>query len=623
MYGEIEDFQSNFPHLWELESQRDLLLRNIDTAIESEDFLKAEEMQAELSELEGVLETERDAMVALGLVENMDEVLLLKSRCNIDIKLSRLETELNLSVREKDYQRCREVQQDIEMLKMLTKLRPTSTEMESQLELLNKKLTKCHSEKDWEGAEKVANQIDRLESTLSLERAAVRIPHEEGSENSRASSNIDEIVGAIAIGGPDDPGERRRGRELQGSDSVVSFDSHDSRRPAQKQTRQVVNNQGLPVATAVGGRSKQVENPQPHASAPSRIYSEREQLEQNKLQFWSNVSNRLKLGVNESAPMGPQKRPSSQYTSPTSGLVIPEDLEVNMNDAESVSSAVTLDVRLNKEEEGKEKSFDEIDEKQLAAESPLQRQGSFLSKHEQFSAKDLDYGEMTTHPDGRVMTHPEKIDLREKYGYCTTCIGVPIQLYTISKNRLRRVTKTPISIDDQCHAGKCLICHPLENPNHSAAERLPRKKPPPNLTSNWEDDFPAYVPDTDDDSGDKKPAAKTSTAANRTEGEDTDSVAAIAGHDIQFNPPGEEEDQSRLQVTGAMSGQAGIESYLASDDQEMDAQVQQSLATAPETAPIYPVAVEQVPDDNEDAKPKPRRSKWRFSLSRNLSRRKN
>ena len=169
---EIESMKPHFPHLWELESQSDVLLSDLEAAVEKEDFLLAGQISHTQKENQRRLEKEREAMVTCGLLDAMDDILALQARCNIDRRISMLSEELQRRSKESAYGRCSEINEEINQLRILAKLRPTLDEMVIALELLHTELARCQADNDWEAAKKVSPKIGKLQLRLEVERSA-------------------------------------------------------------------------------------------------------------------------------------------------------------------------------------------------------------------------------------------------------------------------------------------------------------------------------------------------------------------------------------------------------------------------------------------------------------------
>ena len=192
---EIESMKPHFPHLWELESQSDALLSDVEAAVENEDFLLAGQISHTQKEIQSRLETEREAMVTCGLLDAMDDILALQARCNIDRRISMLSEELQRMSKESAYGRCSEINEEINQLRILTKLRPTLDEMVIALELLHTELARCQADNDWEAAKKVSSQIDKLKLRLEVERTASMLTDGVCLDNTRILQPADEFRG--------------------------------------------------------------------------------------------------------------------------------------------------------------------------------------------------------------------------------------------------------------------------------------------------------------------------------------------------------------------------------------------------------------------------------------------
>ena len=100
---------------------------------------------------------------------------------------------------------------------------------------------------------------------------------------------------------------------------------------------------------------------------------------------------------------------------------------------------------------------------------------------------ELAYNEMTVETSGAVMDRKSKMALREKYGFCIDCIGVPVQLYEVKRNKLNPLwppAKTALSTPGKCDGGKCFVCHPELDPDRRARhQRHPRTRDDRRLTS--------------------------------------------------------------------------------------------------------------------------------------------
>ena len=87
------------------------------------------------------------------------------------------------------------------------------------------------------------------------------------------------------------------------------------------------------------------------------------------------------------------------------------------------------------------------------------------SKSLKVECEDLSYQTMTVRDCGTMMTREEKEYLRSRYGYCTTCPGVPILLFIKSKSRLVPFAKKePRTAESECLDGVCLRCNPDKDP---------------------------------------------------------------------------------------------------------------------------------------------------------------
>jgi hypothetical protein len=81
-------------------------------------------------------------------------------------------------------------------------------------------------------------------------------------------------------------------------------------------------------------------------------------------------------------------------------------------------------------------------------------------------AFELSYRDMAVDASGSVMSRDEKVVLRQSFGYCTTCMGVPILLFDIRKSRLNPLwmSKKPRTMEGECLDGQCLPCKPAGTP---------------------------------------------------------------------------------------------------------------------------------------------------------------
>ena len=77
-----------------------------------------------------------------------------------------------------------------------------------------------------------------------------------------------------------------------------------------------------------------------------------------------------------------------------------------------------------------------------------------------WTVQDLSYQDMAVDETGAVLSRDRKERLRLKHGYCPTCPTIPIQLYTMKRSRLNPLwsSKTPRSVEAECHNGMCLKC---------------------------------------------------------------------------------------------------------------------------------------------------------------------
>jgi hypothetical protein len=85
----------------------------------------------------------------------------------------------------------------------------------------------------------------------------------------------------------------------------------------------------------------------------------------------------------------------------------------------------------------------------------------------------LSYIELTMEDSGKLVNNSKKRELREKYGYCLGCEGLPIQLFKVKKNALNpfRVRKAPRAVAGECAGGVCYACQPQQDPSLSPEQR--------------------------------------------------------------------------------------------------------------------------------------------------------
>lgn len=68
---------------------------------------------------------------------------------------------------------------------------------------------------------------------------------------------------------------------------------------------------------------------------------------------------------------------------------------------------------------------------------------------------------MTVGPSGSIMCREEKLDWRQKLGYCTTCTERPVLLFKMKRSRLNPLwkSKEPRTVPGECENGVCFRCH--------------------------------------------------------------------------------------------------------------------------------------------------------------------
>jgi hypothetical protein len=81
-------------------------------------------------------------------------------------------------------------------------------------------------------------------------------------------------------------------------------------------------------------------------------------------------------------------------------------------------------------------------------------------------AFELSYRDMAVDASGSVMSRDQKAVLRESFGYCATCTGIPILLFDIRKSRLNPLwmSKKPRTMEGESLNGQCLRCKPEGTP---------------------------------------------------------------------------------------------------------------------------------------------------------------
>ncbi|KAI2491153.1 hypothetical protein MHU86_23411 [Fragilaria crotonensis] len=98
-------------------------------------------------------------------------------------------------------------------------------------------------------------------------------------------------------------------------------------------------------------------------------------------------------------------------------------------------------------------------------------------------ADSLAYGHMRIRKDGTVMADSEIRELRQRQGYCLTCPGEPIKLFSVKRSKMNPLyqKKEPIEILNQCINGVCLKCN---SGNPSGVRRGSFGKPSSGGTAN-------------------------------------------------------------------------------------------------------------------------------------------
>jgi hypothetical protein len=63
---------------------------------------------------------------------------------------------------------------------------------------------------------------------------------------------------------------------------------------------------------------------------------------------------------------------------------------------------------------------------------------------------------------GTLLRKEEIKEMREKQGFCPTCIGTPVKLYEVRKAKLNPLWKSrePLTVPNESYKGQCLKCHP-------------------------------------------------------------------------------------------------------------------------------------------------------------------
>jgi hypothetical protein len=90
----------------------------------------------------------------------------------------------------------------------------------------------------------------------------------------------------------------------------------------------------------------------------------------------------------------------------------------------------------------------------------------------------LSYNELTLEDSGSILIDSQKRKLRQKYGYCLECEGLPILLFKKKKNIFNpfMIRKEPQAVAGECAGGVCLVCHPDQDPSLSPTQRKSLRK---------------------------------------------------------------------------------------------------------------------------------------------------
>ena len=77
------------------------------------------------------------------------------------------------------------------------------------------------------------------------------------------------------------------------------------------------------------------------------------------------------------------------------------------------------------------------------------------------NAISLSYLDLNIGNDGSVLGRDQIREMRLRQGYCTECPGEPVRLYRVHRNRFNPlwVSREPLTVDNQCLNGQCLVCH--------------------------------------------------------------------------------------------------------------------------------------------------------------------
>jgi len=201
---ELERHRDTLPKLNELCHMASNLEGDLDKSVQQKKFTVSEKINEQLDLLNKQIEMEREALLKYGLKEvddtesNPDSIT---TRGRLESEILKLHTELECSVRRRDFPACQCIQERIDAYSNHRTSLPFEEELSSKILALNEDLQNAIAAREFDKAGSIDRQIKSLENRVALEKeseedfvsaTAVQL----GRELSKMAETLQEAVDA-------------------------------------------------------------------------------------------------------------------------------------------------------------------------------------------------------------------------------------------------------------------------------------------------------------------------------------------------------------------------------------------------------------------------------------------
>jgi len=183
----LENLRPSLPSIQEIESELEKLKADMEEAIRTKNFKKAELLHLEVDKLEEKLQEEKSKMPSTTeespveqsspqFVNENGETIIFESRFNLEKEIDRFKSLVQNAARSKNFKEASRYQRFLEKLEDLKPLLLTAQELVEKLNEVKKDMDEAIERKDFEKAEELHTIVEKLEKQVDLEKANIKTP---------------------------------------------------------------------------------------------------------------------------------------------------------------------------------------------------------------------------------------------------------------------------------------------------------------------------------------------------------------------------------------------------------------------------------------------------------------